>query len=605
MTSRQSQSQSTGSDRQNPAGSELPLLDRARAWAESDPDPATAEELRSLIRAAEGSDPAAKATAESKIASMFNGRLEFGTAGLRGAIAPGPNRMNVAVVRHTAAGLARFLTAEAKRSGFSSAPHVVIGFDARHRSADFARESAGVLTAAGLAVSVLPSALPTPVLAFALRELGADAGIMVTASHNPPADNGYKVYLGGRVVTGPGQGAQIVPPYDGQIASAILEDLAPADEIPTAESGWTVLDADVRERYIAAALEALGPAEHELSIVTTAMHGVGGATLVDLLRRAGYTRVTPVAEQQEPDPDFPTVSFPNPEEPGAIDLALKTAEREGADLVIANDPDADRCAVAALDPELGAWRMLRGDELGAVFGAWALERIADGAADGGADGAGGGDGQNVVANSVVSSRLLGAMAEAAGVEHRQTLTGFKWIAREAGLRFGFEEAIGYLVTPGLVRDKDGITAGLAIAHIAASLKAEGRTLFDVLDELYLKHGVHQTDQLSLRLGSISLVTPLMGRLRTAPPESLGGSDVVEVVDLSEGWEALPPTDGLLYLTRDRSRVIVRPSGTEPKLKAYIETIVEADTTSELAAAKETAQERIARIREDLSDALGL
>lgn len=593
MTSRQSPS--SASDRQNPAGSERPLLDRARAWAESDPDPATAEELRALIRAAESEDAAARSAAETEITSMFNGRLEFGTAGLRGAIAPGPNRMNVAVVRHTAAGLARFLLAEARRGGFTSPPHVVIGFDARHRSADFARESAGVLTAAGLAVSVLPSALPTPVLAFALRELGADAGIMVTASHNPPADNGYKVYLGGRVVTGPGQGAQIVPPFDGQIAAAILEDQLPADEITTAESGWTVLEPEVRERYIAAALEALGPARHELSIVTTAMHGVGGATLVDLLQRAGYARVTPVAEQQEPDPDFPTVSFPNPEEPGAIDLSLKTAEREGADLVIANDPDADRCAVAAWDPELGAWRMLRGDELGAVFGAWALERIAE------EDGAS----EAVLANSVVSSRLLGAMAESAGVEHRQTLTGFKWIAREAGLRFGFEEAIGYLVTPGIVRDKDGITAGLAIAHIAAALKAEGRTLFDVLDELYLRHGVHQTDQLSLRLGSIALVTPLMARLRTAPPARLGGSDVVEAVDLSQGWESLPPTDGLLYLTRDRSRVIVRPSGTEPKLKAYIETVVEADTTSELGAAKETARERIAQIREDLSDALGL
>ncbi len=564
------------------------LFAHAEQWAASDPDAESAAQLARTLSAARQGD----AVSLSELRTAFAGPLAFGTAGLRGPIGPGPARMNVVVVRQTAAGLARFLLAAAAEKGFDSAPHVVIGFDARHRSADFARESAAVLVAAGVRVSVLPKPLPTPVLAFAMRRLGADGGIMVTASHNPPADNGYKVYLGGRVVTGAGQGAQIVPPSDALIAAAIDHD-APGDAIPAAASGWEELGDEVQEEYISAALAALGSAEHDLRIVTTAMHGVGGETLLELLTRAGYAGVTPVAEQQEPDPDFPTVSFPNPEEPGAIDLALKTAERESADLVIANDPDADRCAVAAFDPALQAWRMLRGDELGAIFGHWALQRLQ---AEGGA---------GVVANSIVSSRLLGAMAASVGAEHRQTLTGFKWIAREEGLRFGFEEAIGYLVTPELVRDKDGITAGLAIAHIAAALKAEGRTLFDVLDALYLQHGVHLTDQLSLRLDSISLVTPLMARLRTAPPAELGGSEVVEVHDLTEGFEGLPPTEGLLYLTRDRSRVIVRPSGTEPKLKAYIETIADADASSEVQAAKALGAERILQIRSDLSEALGL
>jgi phosphomannomutase len=564
------------------------LFARAEAWISTDPDSSSVAELTQTLADARAGDPVSL----SRLRTAFASTIAFGTAGLRGPIAPGPACMNVVVVRQTAAGLARFLTRFAAENSFDTPPHVVIGFDARHRSADFAEESAAVLVAAGLRVSVLPKPLPTPVLAFALRELGADSGIMVTASHNPPADNGYKVYLGGRVVTGAGQGAQIVPPFDAEIADAIDHD-EPANAIPTAATGWTTLGHDMQEKYISAGLAALGPATHDLRIVTTAMHGVGGETLVSLLNRAGYEHVTPVAEQQEPDPDFPTVAFPNPEEPGAIDLSLKTAEREDADLVIANDPDADRCAIAAFDPSAQAWRMLRGDELGAVFGHWVLQRLQ-------AEGLGG-----VVANSLVSSRLLAAMAAGTEVEHKQTLTGFKWIAREDSLRFGFEEAIGYLVTPDLVRDKDGITAGLAISHIVADLKAEGKTVFDVLDALYLRHGVHLTDQLSLRLDSIKLVTPLMARLRTAPPEELGGSEVTEVVDLTDGYDGLPPTEGLLYLTRDRSRVIVRPSGTEPKLKAYIETIIDVDASSEMQNAKDLGAERILQIRADLSEALGL
>ncbi|GAA1351594.1 phospho-sugar mutase [Falsarthrobacter nasiphocae] len=566
----------------------LTVLDRARAWLSADPDATSAEALAALIKAAQAGEPAALAELES----AFAGNLAFGTAGLRAPIGPGTARMNVAVVRQTAAGLGRFLTEQAASGAFEGPARIVIGFDARHRSEDFARESAAVLVAAGHVVVLLPEPLPTPILAYALRESGADAGIMVTASHNPPEDNGYKVYLGGRVVTGPGQGAQIVPPFDAAIAAAI-DHSEPANRIPVAESGWEILGDDVRERYLSAALETLGPATGSLRIVTTAMHGVGGRPLVDLLNRAGYAHVTPVAEQHEPDPDFPTVAFPNPEEPGAIDLALKTAEREDADLVIANDPDADRCAVAAVDPELGAWRMLRGDELGAVLGAWALERCDSDDADA------------LVANSIVSSRLLGAMAAARGVRHAATLTGFKWIAREGGLRFGYEEAIGYLVTPELVRDKDGITAGLAIAHVAAALKAEGRTLFDVLDDLAAEFGVHLTNQLSIRVAAISDVAPIMERLRTAGPASLGGSPVAESSDLAAGYAGLPPTDGLLFLTEDGTRVIVRPSGTEPKLKAYIEAVVPVANPAALVEAKAEAARRVEAVRADLAAAFAL
>ncbi|MCC3282409.1 phospho-sugar mutase [Arthrobacter caoxuetaonis] len=576
------------------------LFNEARIWADTDPDPATAAELRTLLAAAEAEAAAESGTAAAleELADRFSGTLEFGTAGLRAALGAGPRRMNRAVVRRTAAGIASFL--QDRSEGWI--PSAVIGYDARHNSKAFALETAAVFSAAGIEAFLLPCTLPTPVLAYAVRALDTDAGVMVTASHNPAQDNGYKVYLGGRTVKGPGRGAQIVPPYDAEIAARIDYTL-PLSSIETAPEGWTDVSESIAADYINA-VDALvnhdGYPARDLRIVLTPMHGVGGETMTAVLRDAGFSSVKLVAAQAEPDPDFPTVAFPNPEEPGALDLAVGMAAETGADIVLANDPDADRAAVAAQDPATGQWRMLRGDETGALLGAHIADRIRSGHHRLRPD-----SNTPVFANSIVSSRLLARIAASAGFAHQETLTGFKWISRVPGLVYGYEEALGYCVAPALVRDKDGISAGLLIAELAAALKADGRTLFDMLDDLALEHGLHASDQLSVRVENLSLIPRMMTRLRAQPPSSLAGSPVVNAVDLSAGSEALPPTDGLLYLTEDGTRIIVRPSGTEPKLKCYLEVIEPVDGRAGLARARAAAVDRLAAAKEDIAAALGL
>jgi phosphomannomutase len=550
------------------------LLAEAEAWLDDDPDERTAAELRGVLAAARDGD--ADATAD--LADRFAGTLQFGTAGLRGALGAGPHRMNRAVVIRAAAGLAAYL-AEHRRTG-----RVAIGYDARHDSDVFARDTAAVMTAAGFEALPLPRPLPTPVLAFAVRHLDCDAGVMVTASHNPPQDNGYKVYLGG-----PGEdGSQIVPPADGLIAAAIAS-VGPVLSVPRAAGGWVVLGDDVLDAYVNAAAAVARPGPRDLSIVLTPLHGVGGSTVVSALQTAGFTDLFVVPEQAAPHPDFPTVSFPNPEEPGAIDLALECARKRGADLVIANDPDADRCAVAVPTPD-GAWRMLHGDELGALLGAHLAGR--------------GLPAGSVLANSIVSGRLLGRVAAAHGLAHAETLTGFKWISRVPGLAYGYEEALGYCVDPATVRDKDGISAAVLVAELAAGLKACGRGLLDALDDLAREHGLHASDQLSVRVQDLTLIADAMARLRTAPPTELAGSPVVVADDLLTDPGSLPATDALRYLTADEDRVIVRPSGTEPKLKCYLEVVVPVPG-GDVAAARATAAGRLARLRADIATALAL
>ncbi|GKV72544.1 phospho-sugar mutase [Arthrobacter sp. KFRI-F3372] len=580
---------------------EIRLLNDARTWAAQDPDPVTSASLLELIRQVENGVPAAR----QELEDSFRGTLQFGTAGLRAALGPGPNRMNRVVVRRAAAGLADFLLSAVGESSPGTRPRAVVGYDARHNSDIFAEETAAIFTAAGIETFLMPAALPTPLLAFAVRALECDGGVMVTASHNPPQDNGYKVYLGRHAVPENGNGAQIVTPYDAAIAARINA-VGPLDSITLAPSGWTVLDgtlaADYERSTAALAMPGEFPAR-DLGIVLTPLHGVGGGTALAVLNAAGFKDITLVAEQAEPDPDFPTVSFPNPEEPGALDLALESAERLGADIVIANDPDADRAAVAAKDPDTGAWRMLRGDEVGALLGAHVAARIAAGRAtdDGGTEeGA-----QGVFANSIVSSRLLARIATAAGYAHQETLTGFKWISRVPGLVYGYEEALGYCVAPDLVRDKDGISAALLIAELAAAAKADGKTVFDTLDELYLQHGLHASDQLSIRVADLGLLDAMMNRLRVSPPETFGSSAVEVYTDLAEGSDELPPTDGLLYVTRDLTRVIIRPSGTEPKLKCYLEVIQHVGSAAELPAARQAVRAALDDVLRDVSEALGL
>ena len=569
------------------------LLSDARDWAAQDPDPATAAALTELIQLSRDGARAAR----QELEDSFSGTLQFGTAGLRAALGPGPNRMNRVVVRRAAAGFAAFLTAAVAEAAPGTRPRAVVGYDARYNPDIFATETAAVFTAAGIETFLMPQALPTPLLAYAVRALDCDGGVMVTASHNPPQDNGYKVYLGRHAVEESGRGAQIVSPYDARIAAEI-DRVGSLDSITLAPAGWTVLEPSITAGYQAAVADLALPAQfpaRDLKIVLTPMHGVGGDTAVAVLKAAGFDDVTLVSEQARPDPDFPTVNFPNPEEPGALDLALEAAARVDADIVLANDPDADRAAVAAKDPDTGAWRMLRGDEVGALLGAHIVARLAGA----------GSAAHGVFANSIVSSRLLARIAAAAGYAHEETLTGFKWISRVPGLLYGYEEALGYCVAPELVRDKDGISAAVLIAELAAAAKADGKTIFDTLDELYLVHGLHASDQLSIRVADLGLLDAMMNRLRVSPPESFGGSAVETFKDLAEGSETLPPTDGLLYLTKDLSRVIIRPSGTEPKLKCYLEVIRSVGSAAELPEARQAARAALDGVLGDVREALGL
>ena len=547
------------------------LLDRARNWAAADPDPVTRAELEALVEAGPSAD----------LADRFDGTLEFGTAGLRGALGAGPNRMNRVVVLRAAAGLAAYLRADGATDGDT----VVIGYDARHNSDVFARDTAEVMTGAGLRAVTLPRPLPTPLLAFAIRDLGCVAGVMVTASHNPPEDNGYKVYLG--------DGSQIVPPADEEIAARIAA-VGSVTDIPRGDGG-EVLGDELVDRYLATVVGLAGDGPRDLSIVYTPMHGVGGPPVLTALREAGFTAPHVVTAQAEPDPDFPTVPFPNPEEPGAMDLAMALALEVDADIVVANDPDADRCAVAVPGGPHG-WQMLRGDELGALLGRHLLDRHRDG----------------VYATSIVSSTLLGKMAVAAGQRYAETLTGFKWIGRVEDLAFGYEEAIGYCVDPAHVKDKDGVSALMMVCDIAARAKAAGRTLRDLLDDIAREHGLHATDQLSVRMDDAAAIVGVVDRLRDDPPASLGGLAVEGIDDLSQGSDSVPPTTGLRFRLADAARVVVRPSGTEPKIKCYLEVVVPVEPYTDSAqgdggvdAARISAAGRLDAIRSDLRAAAGL
>jgi phosphomannomutase len=536
-----------------------------QAWLMDDPDPDTRAELQALLDARDA----------DAIADRFSGRLEFGTAGLRGALGAGPNRMNRVVVIRAAAGLATYVRA---RGGTS----VVIGYDARHKSDVFARDTAAVMRGAGLRARLLPRALPTPVLAFAVQHLRADAGVMVTASHNPPQDNGYKVYLG--------DGAQIVSPADAEI-SAEIDAVGPLASVPMGEN-WEVLDDAVLDAYLERVAALAGhDSPRQLEVVHTPLHGVGRDVVLAVFDRAGFAAPYVVPEQADPDPDFPTVGFPNPEEPGAIDLAVAAAAARNADIVLANDPDADRCAVALPDVSAeSGWRMLRGDEVGALLAMHLLRREPQLS--------------GTFAASIVSSSLLGRLAEAHGVSYAETLTGFKWIARVENLRFGYEEALGYCVDPDSVRDKDGVSAALLLSELAATLKADGSTLLDLLDEIAIRYGLHATDQLSVRVSALSEIAAAMEQLRIRPPTSLGGRDVTSVDDLAEGAAGLPPTEGLRYWLAGGGRVVVRPSGTEPKLKCYLE-VVQPVSNHDVAAARRTASASLSAIKRDVATAAGL
>jgi phosphomannomutase len=521
----------------------------AKAWVAQDPDDETRAELSELITLAEGGSP----TALAELTDRFAGRLEFGTAGLRGALGAGPNRINRVLVAQAAAGLAAFLTAR------DSSPSVVIGYDGRKNSRVFAMDTAEIMAAAGVNATLLPRLLPTPVLAFAVRFLDASAGVMVTASHNPATDNGYKVYLGGTDA-----GSQIVPPSDGEISARILEVARGSVRDLPRSTGYRVAGEDVVDAYVRETAK-LGSARAQLRVVYTAMHGVGWETARRVLVEAGFDEPEVVPEQLEPDGAFPTVAFPNPEEPGALDLAFARAEATGAELVIANDPDADRLAVGIRD-EAG-WRRMSGNEVGLILGARAAGRSTTG----------------TLASSIVSSPGLSAIARASGLEHVETLTGFKWISRVPDLAFGFEEALGYLVDPHLLRDKDGISAALDLLSLASELKAVGTTLADHAEDLADRFGAFSSSQISLRFTDLPQIPRIMNELRAHPPIQIGEIAVDRIDDFAHGFGDFPPNDILRIWMSDGSRIVVRPSGTEPKLKVYI------DASSTSGSARERAK----------------
>jgi len=524
------------------------LIAEVEEWIALDPDPKTAATLREWLDAGN----------EEDLRRCFNGFLQFGTAGLRGPVGPGPSCMNRAVVHRAAAGIAAYM----KQRGLTS---VVIGRDARYGSEDFTEESAQVFTGAGMKVYVLPRPLPTPVLAYAVNYLHADVGIMVTASHNPPQDNGYKVYLGGTVDGVRYAGSQIVPPADIEIAAEIakIHALAPKG------SEWEILDEAPFDSYVQTTA-ALARSQHPIKVVYSAMHGVGSETIEATFRAANFPPIEFVAEQRYPDPDFPTVQFPNPEEPGAIDLSLAHARAVNADIVIANDPDADRCAAAINDPAVG-WRMLKGDEVGAILGHYIATTMKESTAG------------RAFGNSIVSSSILSKIAAHHGIEFKEVLTGFKWLAKIPNLRFGYEEALGYAVDAISVNDKDGISAALMIAQCAAELKAEGRTMAEYLDEIAELYGFHTTEQISIRVADIAQVDSVLARLRQDPPQSIAGHALTQIDDLMVPKDGLPPTNGLRYWFGPNIRVIIRPSGTEAKMKCYLEVCApKADATALLA-----------------------
>jgi phosphomannomutase len=533
------------------------ILEDARAWIAQDPDPVTRTELDALVARAE----AGEQTARDDLAERFSGRLEFGTAGLRGELGAGPMRMNRVLVAQAAAGLAAYLLARDEH------PSVVIGYDGRHNSGVFARDSAAILAGAGVQATILPRTLPTPVLAFAVRELRASAGIMVTASHNPARDNGYKVYLGGA-----DGGSQIVAPADVDIAAEIARAATvPFSEHPTSSDVHTA-DESLVDEYIRRTAGIASDAQ-PLRFVYTPMHGVGREIAEKVFAEAGFAAPIVVAAQAEPDPDFPTVAFPNPEEPGAMDLAFAAARDGDADLVIANDPDADRVAVGVPDPAVdGGWRRLTGNEVGWLLG-WRAARLHD---------------SGTLACSIVSSPALREVARVHGLDFVETLTGFKWISRAPHLVYGYEEALGYLVDPEKVRDKDGISAALAVLALFSELRAAGETLESHLDAFALEFGAFASAQISIRVADLAEIPRAMSRLRSAPPAEVGGIRVDGVDDYLLGVDGFPPNDILRLRLAGGGRVIVRPSGTEPKLKCYLDASAAEGSAAERRAAAAAA-----------------
>lgn len=520
---------------QSDGGLRPALKAMALAWASQDPDAETRDALMALVEAAEGGDKPALA----ELTDAFAGPLTFGTAGLRAALGPGPARMNRVVVTQAAAGFADWLLST---GGVAAGATVLIGYDARHKSADFARDTAEVMAAAGLYPILTAQPTPTPVVAFGVVHFGCAAGVQVTASHNPAQDNGYKVYLG--------DGSQIVPPTDAQIADCIAaRAAAPLADIKRL-ADYRLIDDELADAYTARVAGLVADADvRDVVWAYTAMHGVGAKTVHRVVEAAHLAAPYLVEEQVNPDPAFPTVPFPNPEEPGAMDLVMTLAESRGADIAIATDPDADRCAAAV--PVDGTWRRLTGDEIGGLLGDYAMRRGTTG----------------TFAASIVSSTLLGTMAKANHRRFAATLTGFKWIGRVPHLAFGYEEAIGYCCDPATVRDKDGISATVMLLRLTAELKSQGLTIADRLTQIDKTYGVHATVQQSVRVAKLSQIGDMMARLRAAPPAELAG-EPVKTVDLLVGGH-LPPTDAMLFsgLT---VRVVVRPSGTEPKLKCYLE-----------------------------------
>ncbi|WP_240422866.1 phospho-sugar mutase [Leucobacter sp. wl10] len=561
-----------GTGSASPRGEAHERLARAASeWAAQDIDPETRAEARRLIAGAR--DGRTDATAE--LEDAFGGRLSFGTAGLRGRLGAGPRRMNRVVVSQTSTGFAAYLLERAARGDADEPPSIVIGYDGRVNSEVFARDTAEVMAGTGVRAFLLPDPGPTPLTAFAVRHLGVSAGVMITASHNPPRDNGYKVYLGDA-----DSGSQIAPPVDGEIAAHIDRIAAtPVDGIPRS-TDYTVLGPGVTNAYVAetsAAVLAGLPqrpdapgktvgADTGLRVVYTAMHGVGSRIARRVFVSAGLPRVTPVPQQDHPDGAFPTVAFPNPEEPGALDLAYRTARGIDADLIVAHDPDADRLAIALPHPdERSGYRRLTGNELGLLLGWRAAERERASAALGARAVAG------TLACTIVSSPALKAVAREYGLGYVETLSGFKWVSRVPGLIFGFEEALGYLTHPRIVRDKDGISASADAIAMVRELASEDRTVWDLLDEASERFGHFASAQVTLRLESMAAASALSTRVREDPPREFGGVAVASAQDLLLPGSSEIPADVLRYDLDDGSRVMIRPSGTEPKLKVYLDT----------------------------------
>ena len=546
-----------------------------QAWAEQDPEPAHQELAANLVETMLVDDGSL-----SRAHELFASRLTFGTAGIRGPMRAGPNGMNRLVVAQTTAGIAEYLLERGQKKDHPTL-QVVIGFDGRHHSKTFARDAAEVFSGYGITVALLPRMLPTPVLAYAVRELHADAGVMITASHNPAEDNGYKVYFGGDDA-----GSQIIPPVDTDIEAHIhrIAKTLTWSHLPRSSDRVSDLDEGIVAKFLSSTLRFLelpSPVSSPPAVVYTAMHGVGGETFLSATEKAGFPEPYVVEQQFHPDPDFPTVAFPNPEEEGALNLSFESARSVGADLIIAHDPDADRLAVALLDPSAPeGYKALTGNQVGAIFG-W---HIAQKAHSSGKTG--------TLANSLVSSPVLGKIADHFGLEHEETLTGFKYVSRVKNLIFGFEEALGYLVTPDVVRDKDGISAGLLMISLAQTLAAEGKTLWDYLQEIEQSVGAFASGQVTIRLNAGAAGSTVTSALRERELSALGARSVSRQDDFLEGVGDFPKEDILRYYLDDGTRVITRPSGTEPKVKIYIDT--EGSTSHE-------AQSRLAEVESDINE----